>query len=287
MDNTNKVNRNILITKSSGEEQLFSNEKLIRSLRNAGAEDSTINQIVSNVEHWIYPGVTTKNIYGRAHAMLHKLESSSFRYRLKQAILELGPTGYPFEFLMGEIYKRQGWQVEVGQVLQGASITHEMDVIATKGEEQHLIECKYHKDQGKQVSIQVPLYVRARVNDIIELRETQSDYDGLNFVAGVSTNTRFSDDSTRYGEHAGIKLLSWDYPADNGIKDLIERYHIYPITILKDLTLREKQYLLNHKVVLCDQLCHDHAILLELGMTARKLKAVLKELGQICKEYNC
>ena len=286
MDNQNKVNQNILITKSSGKEQVFSNEKLIRSLRNAGAEDTTINQIVSNVEHWIYPGVTTKKIYSRAHAMLHKTEASSFRYRLKQSILELGPTGYPFEFLMGEIYKRQGWQVEVGQVLQGASITHEMDVIATKGDEQHLIECKYHKDQGKQVSIQVPLYVRARVNDIIEYREKRTEYVGLDFVAGVCTNTRFSDDSTHYGEHADIKLLSWDYPKNKGLKDLIEQFHIYPITILKDLTLREKQYLLNHKVVLCYQLCHDHSILLELGMTARKLKAVLKELGQICEAYS-
>lgn len=274
-------NNHILITKSSGQEQRFSTEKLVRSLRNAGAEDGSVQKIVADIERWIYPGVTTKKIYRRAHTLLHKVEKSSFRYRLKQAIYDLGPTGYPFEFLMGEIYKRQGWDVEVGQVLQGGSITHEMDVIATKGNVQHLIECKYHKDQGRQVSIQVPLYVRSRVNDIIEYRLTQDKFKGLDFVAGVSTNTRFSNDSTNYGEHIGMKLLSWDYPEGKGLKNLVERYHIYPVTILKDLSSRDKSYLLEKEVILCYQLDANPGMLAEMGMTPRKRNAVLKELAQI------
>lgn len=276
-------NRPILITKYSGEEQLFSTDKLIRSLRSAGAESQTIESIVNDIEQWIYPGVSTKQLYQRAHSLLHKLENSSFRYRLKQAIYELGPTGYPFEFLMGEIYKRQGWEVEVGQVVQGGSITHEMDVIATKDLEQHLIECKYHKDQGRQVSIQVPLYVRSRVNDIIEYRLTQEEYHNLDFVAGVATNTRFSDDSTKYGEHIGMKLVSWDYPKGEGLKDLIERHYIYPITILKDLTSRDKRYLLDKGTVLCYQLDANPEILAEMGISTRKRNAILRELAQIAE----
>lgn len=283
MTNQEIAHKGVFVTKSSGEEQLFSTEKLRRSLRNAGAEESTITTIVSNVEHWIYPGVSTKKIYARAHAMLHKIASHSFRYRLKQAIFELGPTGYPFEVLVGEIYQRKGWEVAVGQVLQGAaSITHEMDVIATKGQEQHLIECKYHKDQGKQVSIQVPLYVRSRVNDIIEYRRVLPEFKGLHFVAGVATNTRFSNDSTHYGEYSGIRLLSWDYPQDNGLKDLIERYKIYPITILKDLTQKHKQQLLNSRIILCAQLCKQKSALAELGLSQSKYQSIKKELEQIC-----
>lgn len=279
-------NTPILITKQSGEQQEFSTDKLIRSLRNAGAVEESIEKIVDDISQWLFPGVTTKQIYGRAHSMLHKEEDTSFRYRLKQAILELGPTGYPFEFLMGEIYKRQGWKVEVGQVLQGASITHEMDVIADKDKVQHLVECKYHKDQGKQVSIQVPLYVRSRVNDIIEHRDTLPEYDGFKFVASVATNTRFSDDSTHYGLHSGLKLISWDFPEGEGLKELIERYHIYPITILKDLSQRDKQSLLNSKVVLCYQLREDKSLLDVLELSRRKRKAILKELEQIFSEIS-
>lgn len=271
----------IIITKQSGEQQEFSTDKLIRSLRSAGAVEQSITKIVADIEQWIFPGITTKQIYGRAHSLLHKEEKRTFRYRLKQAILEMGPTGYPFEFLMGEIYKRQGWEVEVGQVLQGASITHEMDVIADKDKVQHLVECKYHKDQGKQVSIQVPLYVRSRVNDIIECREQLPEFSGVSFVASVATNTRFSDDSTHYGLHAGMKLISWDFPEGEGLKDLVERYHIYPITILRDLSQRDKQYLLNNKVVLCYQLREDVSLLDDLEMSRRKRRGVIKELEQI------
>jgi len=244
----------IFITKHSGEQQAFSTDKLMHSLRNAGAKESTIKRIVKDIEDFLYPGISTKQIYKRAYTLLQKEESQSFRYHLKQAIYELGPTGYPFEFLVGEIYRRQGWEVEVGQVLQGASVTHEMDVIATKDRKQHLIECKYHKDQGKQVSIQVPLYVRSRVNDIIE-----------------------------YAEHSKIKLLSWDYPQGQGLKDLIERYYIYPVTILKDLSLRDKRYLLEKEIVLCYQLDAQKEVLDTMAMNARKKRAVLQELAQIAE----
>ncbi len=281
MDNKGRI----LITKHSGEQEYFSTGKLVKSLRSAGATEDTIDKIVTDVKDWIFPGATTKQIYGRAHRMLHKEDKRSFRYRLKQAIYELGPTGYPFEYLTGEIYRRQDWEVEVGQVLQGASVTHEMDVIATKDSVQHLVECKYHKDQGKQVSIQVPLYVRSRVNDIIEYRKQLPEYAGVRFVASVATNTRFSDDSIQYGQHSGIKLLAWDFPEGNGLKNLVERYHIYPITILKDLSQKDKQYLLNHHVVLCCQLNENPEILDEvIGMTRRKKMGVRKELGQMFGE---
>lgn len=275
-----------LVLKSSGYEQVFSSEKLAKSLHRAGASDHTIQRIVADIESWIFAGVTTKQIYRRAYVALHKMEKKSFRYRLKQAILELGPTGYPFEKLIGELYRRQGWDAEVGQVLQGQFITHEMDVIANKDKVQHLVECKYHKDQGKQVSIQVPLYVRSRVNDIIAYRQTKPEYQGFQFVGSVVTNTRFSEDSTQYGTNSGLKLLSWDFPEGQGLKELIELYHIYPITILKNLSSKDKQFMLNKKIVLCSELKEDDSILNEMHLSPRKLKMVRAELVDVCAKYD-
>lgn len=274
-------NRTIKILKYSGEIEYFQEDKLVKSLESAGANASTINKIVADIEAWIYPEVTTKKIYERAYALLHQEDESSFRYRLKQAIFEMGPTGYPFEVIIGELYKRKGWQVEVGQVLHGMCVTHEMDVIATKGKMQVLVECKYHKDQGKQVSIQVPLYVRSRVNDIIEKRRTMPEYEGFHFVASVVTNTRLSLDSEKYGGCNDIEMLSWNFPVHDGLKEQIEKYRIYPITILKDMTLREKQMLMNQKIVLCSQLNDQPHLLAELGLSSKKQKAVLRELQQI------
>ncbi|MFP4448724.1 MAG: restriction endonuclease [Bacteroidales bacterium] len=81
--------------------------------------------------------------------------------------MELGPSGNPFEYFIGAVFEKQGYKTEVGKVIEGRCVTQEIDVIATKEDNQHLIECKYANDQERRVSIQVPLYVRSRVDDIM------------------------------------------------------------------------------------------------------------------------
>lgn len=269
----------ILVTKASGEEEPFSVQKLERSLRNAGAGEAIIQKIVEETYKWIYHGVTTKKLYAHAFSLLrNQPDISGLRYRLKQAILELGPSGYPFETLIGQLFAKQGYSTEVGIVVDGTCVTHEMDVIATKNKEQHLVECKYHKHQGKQVSVQVPLYVRSRVNDIIKVRSAKSATKEFDFKGWVVTNTRFSDDSTQYGKCSGLNLLGWDYPYGKGLKTLIEKYKIYPITILHNLTKQHVKFLLEKEVVTCNQLTGNLKVLDELQFTKRRIKKLKAEL---------
>lgn len=276
------VRSGILIRKASGEEQQFEKWKLERSLRNAGADEDLINEIVQNIELWISNKLTTKDIYKRAFSILRKKKSGAAnRYRLKQAIAELGPTGYPFEKFIGHLFEKQGYKVEVGQVIDGVCVTHEMDVIATNHTVQHLVECKYSSDQGKQISVQVPLYVRSRVNDIIEKRKTLPEYNNISFTGWVVTNTRFSSDSLAYGKCSGLHLLAWDYPQGNGLKELIERFKMYPLTILSQLSKNDKQKFLNQGIVLCAQLLEHKGLLDELPLTPAKQKALEKEIINI------
>jgi hypothetical protein len=143
-------NRIIWIKKSSGEEEQFAIYKLERSLRNAGADNESIEVIVSDIESWITTGVTTKQIYTRAFQILRRQKTNSAsRYKLKQAMLELGTTGYPFEQFIGQLFEAQGFDVQVGQILDGCCVTHEVDVIATGKNVQNLVECKYSQTQGK------------------------------------------------------------------------------------------------------------------------------------------
>lgn len=215
--------------------------------------------------------------------MLHREKStSSLRYRLKQAILEIGPTGHPFEILIGRLFQKMGFKTEVGIIVEGRCITHEMDVIATNKLVQHLVECKYHKDQGKQVSVQVPLYVRSRVEDIIHKRQGMPEYRDFSFSGWVITNTRFSEDSIQYGVCSGLNLLAWDYPEGNGLKENIEKYKIYPVTVLKNLTKKEKQLLLNQGIVTCSQLLENPDSLINLRLSKNKHNIVIKELNDIC-----
>lgn len=273
----------ILVKKASGENEIFVQDKLARSLIKAGAESSSVEPIIANIEDWIFSGVTTKQIYSRAFSLLRKERTSSaMRYKLKQAIMELGPTGYPFEQFIGQLFEKQGYQIEVGVVVDGQYVTHEMDVIATQNSTQHLVECKYHKDQGKRVSVQVPLYVRSRVNDIIEKRKDMLEYKGLSFIGWVVTNTKFSDDSIQYGSHSGLNLLAWDFPRNKGLKEMVEQFRLYPVTILQTLTKIQKQELLNQNIITCFQLQERLDVLSSFSLSERKHKKIQRELQSIC-----
>ena len=276
------MNRRIEVTKASGEKEPFSVEKLERSLQNAGAGESMIAEILQDIEGWIFEGVTTKKIYDRAFMLLHRRQMRpGLRYKLKQAIMELGPTGFPFEKFIGELFARQGYQVLTGQIVQGHCVTHEVDVIATGNKIQHLMECKYSQEQGKNVSVQVPLYVRSRMDDIIRLRMGMAEYQGFVFTGWVVTNTRFTPDSEQFGSCSGLKLLGWDYPAGSGLKELIERERVYPLTVLTGLTRKEKLSLMESGLVTCAQLKAKPESLGALGLSKKKLDAVIRELGEL------
>lgn len=272
----------ITIRKASGDAEPFDMDKLKRSLQRAGAEPAVIDEIATEVVGSLYDGITTKKIYARAFSLLRrKNRVNAFRYKLKQSLFELGPSGYPFEHFVGEIFRSKGYRVEVGQVLEGRCITHEMDVIATNATEQVLVECKYSKDQGKQVSIQVPLYVHSRIGDIVQKRKDLPEYQGFSFTGYVATNTRFTDDSVAYSRCVGLKLLGWDFPAGNGLKELMERNRVFPVTVLEQLTKKQKTRLLELDVFTCKQLQDKPEVLAEFGLSSRKTRQLTEELEQI------
>jgi hypothetical protein len=269
----------IHIRKASGETEPFNAEKLERSLRSAGAAEDFIREVSDDIRHWIYPGVSTKMIYSRAFRLLRRKKTHpALRYKLKQALLDLGPTGYPFEHLIGRLFSKQGYQVEVGLLVDGFSVKHEMDVVATRPPTQHLVECKHSSDKGRQVGIQVPLYVRARVDDIVRLREKEEIYRGFGFLAWVVSNTRFSEDSIRYAGLNDMHLLAWDYPAGNGLKERLENEKLYPVTLLDNLLKKEKQQLMDLGVVTCGQLLEDFSVTDRFELRNPKLRKLMEEL---------
>jgi hypothetical protein len=196
-------------------------------------------------------------------------------------MLELGPTGYPFEHFIGKVFENMGYNVSVGQVLDGMCVTHEMDVIANNDHHQQLVECKFRQDQGKIVPVQTSLYVRARIDDIIKRYKDDKKFEGYTFTGWVVTNTRFSSDCIRYGECSGLKMLGWDYPAGQGLKTIIEREKLYPITALTNLTKREKSQLLNQGIVTCMQLYSNLDVLDEIAFSQSKSTKLIKELDDI------
>ncbi len=276
-----------MIKKASGESQPFSKEKLMNSLKRSGANLKVINDIAIEIEEWIIAeikkynldAVPSREIYKRAFSLLNrKTVSSAARYNLKNSLMEMGPTGHPFEFFTGEVLKILGYQTQVSVILNGHCVNHEVDVVATKENHQRYIECKYYRSTGKNANVQVPLYIHSRVNDIIQNQKTIPEFNNFTFSGGIVTNTRFTSDAEAYGECCGLHLLSWDYPKGNGLRDIIDRVKIFPITTLTTLTKAHKTILMDKGVVICRQLAQNINELDSLNLTPNRHKKVLEEL---------
>lgn len=273
----------INIIKSSGEKAIFSIEKLRRSLEHSGADQKTINETIDKVSSELYPGMSTKQIYNRAFALLKKKKNHwASKYKLKKAIYELGPTGFPFERFIGALLKHSGYKTEVGITIPGKCVSHEIDVIAEKNNKSILVECKFHNEKGINCNVKVPLYINSRYNDVKANWHANQENRSQLSKAWVVTNTRFTQDAINYGECVNLYLLSWDYPKNNGLKHRIDHLGLYPITVSTILNKREKQFLLNRDIVLCRTLIGDTFYLDHLGISENRKNKIMTEIKMLC-----
>ncbi|MFH6602722.1 ATP cone domain-containing protein [Maribacter algicola] len=277
--------KTIEVLKSSGEKARFSIEKLRTSLRHSGADEKLAQQIVDTVRDELYQGISTKEIYNRAFALLKNKKSVlASRYKLKKAIYELGPTGFPFEKFVAAILEYSGYKTEVGKIMPGICVFHEIDVFAEKNGNISIIECKFHGEEGRNCNVKVPLYINSRYEDVRKKWEERNNGPKTMNPGVVVTNTRFTQDAIAYGKCVALDLLSWDYPKQNGLKDRIDRLRLYPITVSHLLTNREKQFLLSRDIVLCRQISEDRFFLDHLGISETRKEKILKEIGMLCEQ---
>jgi len=280
MDNT------INIVKNSGDIVPFDSKKLIGSLKRAQADEDIIDQIVSNIHSKIYEGITTKKIYQMAFKMLKsKSRVSASKYKLKKALMELGPSGFPFEKLVGKIMQQEGFETKVGVIVQGNCVQHEVDVIAQKDNKHYMIECKYHSDQGRFCNVKIPLYIHSRFLDVEKKWENQKGHEAKLHKGGVYTNTRFTTDAIQYGVCVGLLLASWDYPRGNGLKDRIDKSGLHPLTALTTLTKAEKTKLLDTGIVLCKELHENPNLLEQIGVPKSRHRNILEDSRELCRKH--
>lgn len=276
--------KGIYIIKADGVRELFDREKLLRSLRKIGTEKETSEMIVSKIEADLTEGNTTKEIYKKAFTLLKKHQRPvALRYSLKRAIAELGPSGFPFEKFVAEIFKAQGYQAVTDQIAMGTCVPHEVDVVAYNDNELIMTEAKFHTDFSTHSDLKVALYIKARFDD---LQNSLYKYGGQirKMTKGMLiTNTNFSSTAIQYGECAHLNMVGWNYPRDNNLHNLIESLNLVPVTVLTTLTQTEKKMFLANNIVLSKQL-GDLGLLKSYGFDDLKAQSVVKEVYDLCKE---
>tara|TARA_R110002033_G_scaffold77030_1_gene128696 strand:- start:9621 stop:10460 length:840 start_codon:yes stop_codon:yes gene_type:complete len=278
------MEKQVYIKKVNGETELFSFEKLKHSLQSTGACKELVETIVQRIQPDIYDGISSNEIYKKAFALLKKQNRiSASRYSLKRALFDLGPTGYPFERLVGALLKEKGYKTNVSVILNGECVTHEIDVLAEKDGNVYAIECKFHSDAKAASNVKVPLYINSRFLDIQKQWNTNSNHKTHLKQGWLVTNTRFTIDAINYGKCVGLTLLSWNYPKNNGLKANIDTLALYPVTALTTLTKKEKHQLIEKDVVLVKELAKAIKVMKNIGISEVRIHRVLDEVKQLCK----
>ena len=274
----------MIIKKASGEEVEFSVDKLRTSLSRSGASKQVIESILQEVKSHLFPGISTKRIYKLAFSLLKKeAKPSAARYQLKNAIMELGPSGFPFEKFIAALLKHHGYKTEVGIIVEGHCVSHEIDVVAEKDNLYIMIECKYHNLPGNSSDVKIPLYIHSRFKDVELTWKKLPGHETKNHQGWVVTNTKFTDDAIQYGTCVGLRLIGWNYPSKTNLKTWIDDSGLYPLTCLTTLTRSEKHHLLESKIVLCKEIVTNPDVLNILSLTAVRRDHIIKESTQLCK----
>jgi hypothetical protein len=273
------------VIKASGAVAEFDAGKLAKSLQRSGATPDQVKKIVSRIEKDLVPGISTKKIYRKAYKLLRRLDNSlAARYKLKTAIMELGPSGFPFEKFIAAILQQRGYGTQTGVLVKGKCVSHEVDVIAEKDDQHFMVECKYHNQPGTICNVKIPLYVQSRFTDVKAGWNETEGHEVKMHQGWVVTNTRFTTDAIQYGKCAGLYLLGWEYPVGNSLNQLIESTGLYPVTCLTTLTKKEKKDLLSNKFVLCLEICDRPEILRHIGIDKSRIPGVLQEGEALCRD---
>lgn len=269
------------ITKADGTTEYFKVEKLRRSLRRAGATPQEVNEIIAVIEPELYEGMPTQEIYRRAFTLLRERELPiAARYSLRRALFNIGPTGFPFELLLGKLFTAEGYQVKTGIVISGKCAEHEIDIAAFNETHSFVAEAKFHARPGIKTDLQVAMYSYARLLDLKDNRICQEDICAIKEF-WLITNTKFTSAVERYCECVGVNLLSWDYPRHNNLHDRLQRHRLYPITVLQGLTPSQTSVLIDRGIIVCQDLLDQPHILRHLHLPTRRQESLLQEANEI------
>lgn len=271
-----------LIAKADGTTEMFDPVRLAVSLRRAGAGEHTSERIAQIITSTVVQGMSSREIYARAFALLRK-ESRPIaaRYALRRALLELGPSGHPFEDFVSHLYRSLGWSVETRKIIRGTCVAHEVDFYASHPEQNTYLaaELKYHNDPNYKTDLKIALYVKSRFDDIFScdpaVRACPIDR-GL-----LVTNTKFTSEAIAYAECAGVELLGWGYPTNQSLFMLMGRAKVYPITALTRLSRTEKRLLIDSGVIAVDEILHDRRRLDVLRLSPVRIGELLAEADGI------
>ncbi|MBI4091677.1 MAG: restriction endonuclease [Candidatus Levybacteria bacterium] len=239
----------ITVIKRDGSEVPFDDQHVLRSIERVGVPKELHDRVLAHIKEKVQADdtITTDEIfYHIREFLIDKDKKSGLRFNLRQAIFELGPTGFPFEKYLGKIFADQGYKVQTDLIMEGECVSHEIDLLIEKGGRREIVEAKFHNQKIGKTDVQVLLYTYARFLDV----KSPNNIDGV----WVATNTKLTTDAIDYAKCKGVKTLSWNYPEGGSLAEFVEKPKMYPVTTLTDLTGEEERRFIDNGIVLASDL---------------------------------
>ena len=273
----------IFVVKADGTREPFDREKLSRSLMNARASREVAERVIAHIEKELVGSMKTEDIYRHAFEYLRDIgKPLAARYSLRRSLLELGPTGFPFERIVAEIYRRKGFETVLDQTVQGKCTDHEVDVVAWNADMLIMVEAKFHHELALKTDVKSALYIKARYDD---LRGTMFSFGGASRRLSefmLVTNTKFTEKAIQYSECSGVRLMGWNYPRTANLHHIIDETGVHPITCLTTLSGGQKRVLMEQGVVLCESIRTEKEKLRSLGFDKRLIEEAEAESSILC-----
>lgn len=275
---------NRYVIKATGEREEFNPAKLRDSLIRSKASPEAADKIVSQIEKELKEDSSTKDIYHHAFSLLRKEEKpAAVRYSLRKAILDLGPTGFPFEQFVAEIFKARGFETTTDFIAKGKCAEHEIDITAWDKDKLVFVEAKFHNELGMKSDLKVVLYVKARWEDLENVEFEQFGKNKKMDEGWLVTNTKFSESAIKYAKCQNMKLVGWNYPTQGNLQDLVEETGLHPITCLESITPHDEKNLMAAGIVLCKQVKENLDVVKQCDIPDQKITKMLEEINLIQK----
>ncbi len=270
----------LYVINSRGEKELFSFQKVYRSARRVGAPKSLAQKIAKKIEKEIYPEIETSEIFKKVKRALHQEKPrAALKFNLKRGMKKLGPSGFPFEKYIGEIFIRNGFNVQLNQHISGFCCRYEIDFLAKKGKLLYVGECKYRNLSGKRIHSNIALANYARFLDIKKGKFLHRTFKNIQIKSLLVTNTKFTTRTIKYSKCVDGELLGWNYPKKRGLEYLIDRQKLYPITILPSLKSYLADIFVSKRMMLVEDLLR-----IDISKFAKITKVPIEHLKPLLKE---
>ncbi|MGF3522594.1 MAG: restriction endonuclease [Candidatus Bathyarchaeia archaeon] len=276
----------VFVTKANGAKQPFDKNKVVQTCLRLGASQQVAFEVAAKVESRVYNGISTAKILQMIFRFLSKYRPETRNFIDLRRGLSLMRSKPDFEVFVQLLLAHHGFEVTPNTIIKGKCVEHEVDAIAKKNGITYFVEAKHHVKYHTPTGLDESRIARAVLEDASEgftLGITELKVDR----AMIVTNTRFSEQATRYGACRGIVQIGWSLPQHLDLRSMIEVKHLYPLTCIRGLPRKIQERLSDAGIVLIRQMTEEDPKKLarQLGLPQPTLEDVAKKAHTLMQAF--